>query len=77
MCSRAGVATAWPFEIETGKSDPVWNEKQDLLAGFQRVVVVATDERALQKVEPWLALVGLIIPNRVQIVLGEAFARNA
>ena len=30
-------------EIETGLSNPVWNVKQDLLAGFGKVLVVATD----------------------------------
>ena len=59
------------IEVETGKSDVVWNVKQDLLAAFDRVIVVATDESALRKVEEQLAQAGLIIPTRVEIVLRD------
>ncbi len=58
------------IEIETGKSDVVWNVRQDLLSGFEKVLVVATDKRALEKVERDLAKVGLIIDGKVEIVLG-------
>jgi predicted RecB family endonuclease len=62
-------------EIETGKSDVVWNVKQDLLSRFSQVLVVATDERALDKVEWQLAKAGLIIPKRINIVLRDQFPR--
>ncbi len=42
-------------EIETGKSDVVWNVKQDLLMGW-RVLVVATDRKALDVVERTMRL---------------------
>lgn len=58
-------------EIETGKSDAVWNVKQDLLSGFSKVLVVVTDENALNKVEGQLAKAGLIIPKRVNVVLRD------
>ena len=61
-------------EIETGKSDVVWNVKQNLLSGFRRVLVVATDDKALEKVERQLAMAGLIIPNRVNVVLRDGFS---
>ncbi len=38
-------------EIETGKSDVVSNVKNCLLSKFARIVVVATDETALRKIE--------------------------
>ena len=59
-------------EVETGKSDVVGNVKQNLRAGFPRILVVATDEAALKKAEPKLAKAGLIIPGRVEIVLGNS-----
>lgn len=60
-------------EIETGKSNAVWNVKQDLLSGFDSVLVVATDEKALAKVEKQLAMEGLIVPDKVDVVLRDGF----
>ncbi len=59
-------------EIETGKSDVVWNVKQDLLSRFSSLLVVATDEGALWKVEGQLARTGLLIPRRVEVFLARA-----
>ena len=51
------------IEVETGKSDVVRNVKQDLISGFDKVVVVATDEKALGKIERQFAQTGLIVPE--------------
>ncbi len=59
------------IEIETGKSDVVKNVQQDLLSGFDKILVVATDAKALRKVEQELAHAGLIIPNKVDMVLRD------
>ena len=59
------------IEIETGKSDIVRNVKQDLLSGFNKVLIVATDEKALAKVEQELGRAGLIGVQRVEIVLRD------
>jgi hypothetical protein len=59
------------IEIETGKSDVASNVKRDLLAGAQQVIVVATDEPALGKVEKQLANAALVIPGRVWVVLQD------
>ena len=59
------------IEIETGKSDVVWNVRQDLLSNYDKVLVVATDEKALKIVEEKLARAGLIIPKRVEIILRD------
>lgn len=59
------------IEIETGKSDVLHNIRQDLLSGFDKVIVVATDEAALRKVERELAKAGLIIPSRLSVVLRD------
>lgn len=64
-------------EIETGKSDAVWNVRQNLVSGFRKVLVVATDESALRKVERQLASAGLIIPGRVEVVLRDGLMRAA
>jgi len=69
VAAKAGESVA--IEVETGKSDPVWNVKQDLLSGINRVVVVATDKEARQKVEHELAAAGLLSP-RVTVVLRDA-----
>ncbi len=58
------------IEVETGKSDVVWNVRQDLLSKFSRVLVVATDEDALRKVEAHLAHADLVM-ERVRVVLRE------
>lgn len=65
------------IEVETGKSDVVWNVRQNLKSGFRRVLVVPTDEAALRKVERQLASAGLIIPTRVEVVLRDGFKRAA
>ena len=63
------------IEIETGKSNAVNNVRQDLLSGYGRVMVTATDEKALQRIETQLAQAGLIIPGRVELVrAGEGVA---
>ena len=59
------------IEIETGKSDVVENVRQDLLSGFNMILVVATDEAALRKIEQQLAKAGLLIPSRVKVVLRD------
>ena len=64
---KEGEAIA--IEIETGKSNVVKNVRDDLLEGFQRVIVVATDKMAMKKVESDLARGGLIIPGRVDIAV--------
>ena len=59
------------IEIETGKSDAVWNVKQDLLARCNKVLVVVTDESVMDKVFMQLWSAGLIIPKRVSIVVRD------
>ena len=65
------------IEIETGKSDIVRNVKQDLLSGFDKVLVVAVDEKALGKVEQRLAGEGLLGLGRVGVVLGAEYLATA
>jgi len=55
------------IEIETGKSDFVRNIRQDLAARYDKIIVVATDKSALEKIGKSLAKEGLIIPNKIQI----------
>ncbi len=54
-------------EVESRKSDVVKNVRQDLRAGFNKILVVATDEAAMEKVERQLARAGLIVPGRVRM----------
>jgi len=57
-------------EIETGKSDTLNNVRQDLLSGFSRVVVVATNKKAQRKIEEELAGAELLSP-RVRVMLRD------
>ena len=63
---RAGESVA--IEVETGKSDVVWNVKQDLLMGW-KVMVVATSRKESERIERELAKVGLIVPGRVEVMM--------
>ena len=63
-------------EIETGKSDCRRNVQKCLKSGFDRVVVAATTKIALSKVERQLAEAGLLIPNRVDVVLAARLAEE-
>ncbi len=49
MAQRTSQSVA--VEIDTGKSDVVWNVKQDLLSRFDTLLIVATDEDALRKLD--------------------------
>ena len=65
------------MEVETGKnkgSDAIGNVKRDLLTGFDKVIVVATDKTALKKVEGKVAKAELLIPTRVEVVLRDGLA---
>ena len=57
--------------------DVLANVKNDLRSGFDRVIVVATDDAAMAKVEEKLAEVGLIMPTRVTIVLRDSWRKAA
>ena len=71
LALRDGESVA--IEVETGKSDVVRNVQQNLLSKFDKILVVATDKKALAKIEKELAHAGLIIPERVEIVLQDDY----
>lgn len=48
------------IEVETGKSDVVWNVKNCMRSRFDKVIVVATDDLAFKKVERDIAKAGLM-----------------
>lgn len=66
--TRASESVA--IEVETGKSSIVENVRNDLRAGYDRIIVVATSEHAWVKVWRALQRAGLIIPQ-VSVVLRE------
>ena len=57
------------IEIETGKSNFLRNIQQDLAAKYSKVLVVATDKSALERIEKQLAQAKLLIAGRVDTVL--------
>lgn len=69
LATKASESVA--IEIETGKSDAVSNVKNCLLSGFEKVIVVATDESALRRVDRELARARLVVPGRIEIVLRD------
>jgi len=62
------------IEIETGKSDFIRNVQQDLNAKYNKVLVVATDKSAFKKIQKSLVRFGLLIPNRILLVLSEGLS---
>ncbi len=69
LAVKDGKSTA--IEIETGKSDIVRNVKQNLLSGFDRLLIVATDEKAMGKVEREIAKAGLMGIEKIEIILRD------
>ena len=66
------------IEVETGKSDVIANVKNDLLSKFDQLLVVATKEKSMAKVERDLAQARLLVPNRVLVLLaGDAMASGS
>ena len=59
---------------ETTKSDVLASARSGLRAGFDRLIVVATEEAALRKVERQLAETGLLAPSRIQVVSQDGFS---
>lgn len=57
----------WAIEVETGKSNVVENVKNGLRARFDKIVVMATDEKAREKLEDDLARKGLLLRDRVSV----------
>ncbi|MFC1764795.1 hypothetical protein ACFL6U_22335 [Planctomycetota bacterium] len=57
------------IEIETGKSNILRNIQQDLAAKYTQIIVVATDKPAFEKVQRFLAQVGLLGLDRIRIKL--------
>ena len=57
-------------EIETGKSDVVNNVIENLRAGFDEILVVATSESVLHKIEGALGKAGLLLP-RIRLAVGS------
>lgn len=60
-------------EVETGKSDFVHNIRQDLAAKYDKIVVIATNRNAFEKIEKTLAKEGLLIPEKIELVLRDQF----
>ncbi len=68
LATKTGTTIA--IEIETGNSNAVHNVKQNLLSGFQTIIIVATNATAAAKIEQQLAHEELLI-NRVKIGVRE------
>lgn len=61
------------IEIETGKSDFLRNIRQNLAAKYNKIIVVATDKKAFERIEKILATQGLLIVPKVELILRDEF----
>ena len=59
------------IEIETGLSDFKRNIQQDLLIKYDMILVIATSKAVLNKIEKSLAPTGLLIPQKVKLILQD------
>ncbi len=57
------------IEIETGKSNFLRNVQQDLAAKYDKIIAVATNKPAFEKIEKQLVQAGLLISGRIELVL--------
>jgi DNA-directed RNA polymerase subunit K/omega len=55
-------------EIETGKSDCVWNIRKDLDAGFSEVTSIALDRKAEEKIKRQIKEAGLDGEKRIKVL---------
>ena len=64
-------------EIETGKSDFLSNLKSCLLSASKgdRVLVIATNETAMEKIEKRVAEVGLFLRDKIELALRSRFQK--
>ena len=74
LARKGGESVA--IEVETGMSDLVGNVRRCLRSKFSKVLVVATDDASMAKVERALAEAGLLIPRRVLVALRDRFPRR-
>lgn len=63
--SNGSVSVA--VEIETGKSEAIYNIRKNLDAGFERIISVATDSKAKQKIAREVDQAG-IASNKVMVI---------
>jgi DNA-binding MarR family transcriptional regulator len=74
VAEKDGIRIA--IEIETGKSDYVYNVKKDLEFGFEEIQVAALDKNTKEKIIRDLKESGLDGEDRVKVVEIEEFLKN-
>jgi len=65
VAGKDGKKTA--IEIETGKSDYIYNIKKDLYYGFDEVLVIALDDKIKEKIMPELIKPGSDKDKKIKI----------
>lgn len=61
------------LEIETGKSNIIRNIQQDLAAKYDKIIVVATDRKAFEKVERELSKAGFLGIERIEVIMSTPY----
>ncbi len=69
VASKDGEKIA--IEIETSKSNFIQNVKQDLLAKYDKILVVATDKLVFEKIEKKLAKKGFLGISKIKLILAS------
>lgn len=71
LATRGSQSVA--VEIETGKSNIVSNIVRNVLPGIPMLVVVATSEESYASIQRLLVRQGLLIHDRIDLVLRDEF----
>ena len=61
------------IEIETGKSDSIYNIRKDLIAGFDEVLVVALSPEAEKRIRNAIPIMEVGKKERVKIINQNQF----
>ncbi len=59
------------IEIETGKSDSLYNIRKDLEAGFEEVLVIALDKRTKDSIERDTNNLDITFPHRKKVIIAS------
>jgi len=61
------------IEIETGKSDTLWNVEKDQKAGYQNIIIVVTSGEAETKIKEQLKRKGLDADEKIKVIPTNSF----
>ena len=69
VLSLIEMVEKFAIEIESGQSRYLQNLRQNLAARYDKIIIIATSKSAHKKIEKQLAQTGLLIPEKVELIL--------